>query len=679
MANKSKPQQTSPPEQSANNDSLRQSAAPPRTAVLATAAASAADGPDNAAAAAGSTAPPRASGTASTPLHHLNNTTAKLSQWDVEINNAHEEEYEYMWEGNSRTGKVFTCHLVYVHDPEQYCVGEVRKEKTSPQNWCQIAMKKFEDGHKFRMSAVVLNIKAKSEYISTTVKQVVNLQATKMTKLLTDTIHCDPEPRVTCSECMAFKSTQAFDIVALVDAVSERRLVTTNKFVRDVCIIDGTSSSGVHSPAGIVCPKINVFYNTSSSGGAEGWDPAFIQQLVEAVGQPRPFKFHGIQAQGHKFQTMRNWYKIAPAEGPRGDKLRSGHEAIMKAKGTGTVIILENKWCPDGSPDEDLQNTNGQETLCAHLDTMSRRTRISALDGKTTVWQANWVFPTLMPGSHVTTKGDKLWLNIMCQDVSGQTETRMNEKTALEVSGLPNKEAFLQAVAEGDAVFPTILALKLSRRIKEVQSQTETEEKQTFVNTTVMAACAQDVTMSRTTTVQKLVPIMRSLTTMSAAILPAGLNMLRPTAAYPLQVQYPVPDLDPQPCHKVWVLIKATKKSKCTDEFPYAVTTEDVEDALDMPASNAAEHSPSMPPTKYKLVSICSKGARTSLTLTPAHGKHVFALAVITSVQDNTLYAETVEQIQKDEKQSCHVHETRNGTSRRPHQAYVSRHRRTLD
>ena len=134
MVNKSKTQQTSPPEQSANNDSLRQSAAPPSTAALATAAASAADGPDNAAAAAGSTAQPRASGTASTPLHHLNNTTAKLSQWDVEINNAHEEEYEYMWEGNSRTGKVFTCHLVYVHDPEQYCVGEVRKEKTSPQN-----------------------------------------------------------------------------------------------------------------------------------------------------------------------------------------------------------------------------------------------------------------------------------------------------------------------------------------------------------------------------------------------------------------------------------------------------------------------------------------------------------------------------------------------------------------
>ena len=77
MADKSKPQQTSPPEQTANNDSVAQSAASQRTTVLATAAAGATDGPDNAAAEAGSAAPPRASSTASTALHHLNNTTVQ--------------------------------------------------------------------------------------------------------------------------------------------------------------------------------------------------------------------------------------------------------------------------------------------------------------------------------------------------------------------------------------------------------------------------------------------------------------------------------------------------------------------------------------------------------------------------------------------------------------------------
>ena len=137
---------------------------------------------------------------------------------------------------------------------------------------------------------------------------------------------------------------------------------------------------------------------------------------------------------------MQSWYNITPAEGPKGEKLKTDHEAIMKAKDSGTVIILENKWCPEGSFDEDLQNTTGQETLCAHLDTMSKRTGIAELDDNTSVWQANWVFLSLMPGSLLTKAGDKLWLNIMCQDVSGRTEARMNDKIVLEVSGHASKE-----------------------------------------------------------------------------------------------------------------------------------------------------------------------------------------------------------------------------------------------
>ena len=177
---------------------------------------------------------------------------------------------------------------------------------------------------------------------------------------------------------------------------------------------------------------------------------------------------------------------------------------------------------------------------------MTKCTGIAALDDKASLWQANWVFHSIMPGSHLTTAGDKPWLNIMCQDVSGRVEARMNQKTALEVSGRSNKEEFLQALADGDAVFPTILSLKLSRTIK-AQPETDTGEKQTSVNTAVLAACAQEMTMSRTTSVMQLVPIMRSLTTMSTAILPAALNMLRPT------------DLQAQPCHKVWVPISHKK------------------------------------------------------------------------------------------------------------------------
>ena len=67
---------------------------------------------------------------------------------------------------------------------------------------------------------------------------------------------------------------------------------------------------------------------------------------------------------------MRAWYQITPADGPgheKGAKLKADHEAIMQAKDNQPVITLEKSWSQDGAYDENLQNTDGQETLCANL------------------------------------------------------------------------------------------------------------------------------------------------------------------------------------------------------------------------------------------------------------------------------------------------------------------------
>ena len=106
---------------------------------------------------------------------------------------------------------------------------------------------------------------------------------------------------------------------------------------------------------------------------------------------------------------------------------------------------------------------------------------------------------------------------------------------------MPWKESFLRAVKVGQAVFPTILTLKLARSIRTVP-EADTGETQTFVNTNVLDAQAQDMIMPRTTTILLLVPILRSLTTKTDTILPAALHILKPTALYPVQVQYPVAD-----------------------------------------------------------------------------------------------------------------------------------------
>ena len=587
------------------------------------------------------------------PLWQLNATTAKHAVWEVVVQHAHVEDYEYPWDNSMKKAQAFKCVLVYVHDPKQYCVGEVRKDKTSSKTWLKEAQDQFQNNFKFKMSHVQINTKAPSTYVSTTVKTTVNLKGTQMAKCFAHPTHCTPKPTMSCKECAQYKDTQALDITALIDNVSEPRVVNDRKRARDIVILDGTLKANSSSPGGeaqgqdeLVKVKICIFYTIGKQSDGQLGDPEWVTELMDNASKGTPFHFYGIQAKkGSQFETMRHWFSIVPAtatDDEKGQQLMAEFDKITKLKDNCNVVVLEKQWSPDGG--ENLQNVNGQETLCAHLDAMSQRTGIAELDGKATVWQCNWTNLTILPGSHLTEKGDKLWLKVLCQDVSGRVEARMGEKVALELAHLKSKDDFLQALSEGDAPFPTIVSLKLARKLKEIKS--ESEESNVFVNITVIAATIQDYTMTRTTTIRQVIPVLRTLTSMSSAILPTTRSMLTSSAAYPMQVQYPTQDLDAQPCQKVWILIKASKKSKCTDEPPYTVTTEDVEDVLDQnPAINDASQG-----VKYTLVTTCSKGARTSLTLTPSHGKSAFAVAVVTATMGNILCAESVEQVSMDEK-----------------------------
>jgi len=67
-----------------------------------------------------------------------------------------------------------------------------------------------------------------------------------------------------------------------------------------------------------------------------------------------------------------------------------------------SVQTLEKQW--DHS-EEHLIGEPGQETFCAHLADMSKPTGIPTLDAQPTLWQANWMFPTLEPGRMTNEKG----------------------------------------------------------------------------------------------------------------------------------------------------------------------------------------------------------------------------------------------------------------------------------
>ena len=49
------------------------------------------------------------------------------------------------------------------------------------------------------------------------------------------------------------------------------------------------------------------------------------------------------------------------------------------------------------------------------------------------------------------------------------------------------------------------------------------------------------------------------------------------------------------------------------------------------------------------MITMCNEDNRATLMLTPSHGRHMYALVVITSVLENALYAENVESLQQND------------------------------
>ena len=169
-------------------------------------------------------------------------------------------------------------------------------------------------------------------------------------------------------------------------------------------------------------------------------DPEFLKNLFEATGKPQAFHFYGLTAQfkdnGYAIETMRSGYAITPATGARADELIAQHHKLFAAKEQGAAPIVRTLEKKYNQIDETLAGEPGQETFCAHLAEMLKRKGIAALDNKPTVWQINWILLVVELGNMLTDRGDRLWLTVALEDLTGRTTATMNEKTALSLSGI---------------------------------------------------------------------------------------------------------------------------------------------------------------------------------------------------------------------------------------------------
>ena len=482
----------------------------------------------------------------------------------------------------------------------------------------------------------------------------VDLATTKLDPLIQTGVKHRPQPTMDCADCATLQRFQAFDITALIETVALPRVVSASRFARDVTIYDGSVAQGPgksaaepRAEATPVKATLQIFYNKDATGETDALDAA--------AGNPQPVSFFGLQAKktdiGWRCSNSR-WSLIEPATGTKAQRLQQDHTSIAKqmADSGQTCIDLHQTW-DSGARDEDLAASEGTETLCGHLADMDRLTGIPTLDDQATIWQVNWAVATVVADDMLRKDGSQLWVKVHLEDVSGSAVVRMGEAVALQLSGFADKEAFIAAVDDGDPVLPTLLTLKIARRVRKVDAADGANDAHSFVNMTVIQAANQPFDEHRTKSTLGLVPLLRSFASMPSAILPATLSLLTPSKVYPIVVAYDPANLPPHPCRKAWVLVKATKKSKCTEDPPYVVTTDGIVEArLDAsPAEKDSRGEESPAEKEYCMKILCNKSNRSAFLLTPKQGKPVYAIAILASVTQDAFFAETVEVLTVDE------------------------------
>ena len=123
----------------------------------------------------------------------------------------------------------------------------------------------------------------------------------------------------------------------------------------------------------------------------------------------------------------------------------------------------------------DYESELGAQTLCKLLSDLSATTDVQKLNEKPTLWQANWVEVGWPMGDNLLKKdGSGLWFQTSLRDLSGQiVNVWMNENSALSLSGLADKEAFLESFSQGNQLFPIVSTVKVIRDLKVPQDSSD--------------------------------------------------------------------------------------------------------------------------------------------------------------------------------------------------------------
>ena len=336
------------------------------------------------------------------PLAQLNKASVKIGgEWSVIVFRPIEDTYEYTWQSKPRQGTTFLVTLVSAQDPTQYCQGQVKKNAKNTAKYEQIK-KAMEHGRRFVMSKVAFVDDAKLLYVSCPLKIVVDLFSTKMDACVDiPNSVVQPVPEATIAGSANLEGNQFFDVIALVQEVSQVTNHSNNRSSFVIKIYDGSVDPDNNK---IKVMPLRVYFDTTPESVFQPKPSATVLALQPMSGNDMkalaeqhmndktPIALYAISGSQDDigkfmFRNTKHTY-MAGAVGPKAEKIKDAAE-------------LHNL-TPDQTAVFEIQTTTGtardwsaepaKETRCALLATFARTaTGVKELDEDESIWQSNWV------------------------------------------------------------------------------------------------------------------------------------------------------------------------------------------------------------------------------------------------------------------------------------------------
>ena len=582
-------------------------------------------------------------------LTELNQRSASIGLWDVSVfrPTMHYWKYKQKSSGQERNGADFRCTLVSVHNPEQYVSAHItmRSDKMGP---LQQAEAKFKANLKFRISKVGLDNSAKQEFMHTPVKHKVDLSRTKADPLmkLKEGEIIQPHPSMPLTECKQLQQNQRFDVTAILDQVSEVRAVNAERQVVSLTLLDDSGDEG--KPV-----QLTISYFMDLPLGKE--DTETMENLLtpkeDAVKQV--LSFFAVQGKrtdkGYTFEAdSKKDFFIVTATGPRAKHLAEVAGSLQAIPQEQRDILQQATY-----EHHDYENEEGAQTLCKLLSELASITDISKLNEKPTVWSAQWVEVGWPMGDTLLKKdGSQLWFQTSLRDVSGVVErVWVNEASALSLSQLPDKEAFMESHAKGNQLFPIMSAVKVVREARLTQDNGDVSqladsktEKKPSVNLVLVQAVDQPLNEAPSKAALEMIPLLRDLKDDTSAVLPAALDMVSTSPHYAFTVCCKPSAEDSKvyiPCQKVVALVRTSKRTEASNLGDgFKLTTSGVEDLLSTGAAGQTTHT---------LSAICTLKNLTQYKLDPPRGKSQAAIVLITAKANDSWVVESVQTITEED------------------------------